>query len=122
MKGSPPEVVDHVYKMFIEDCHARYFVTSAKHDKKKLDEDGLKRRGILGGKHSKGSSTIQLYIYSEGIGNNKSPLLNKLFPLVSSLQVRSAFEFFGKFHNTPKDRKKELMKELIKRVNQVKLF
>ena len=122
MKGAPPDIQDNVYKTFIEDCHARYSVTSAKHDKKKLNEDGLKRRGIVGGKHSKCSSTMQLDIYSKGIGNNKSPLLNKLFPLVSSLQVRSAFEFFGKFHNTPKDRKKELMKELIKRVNQVKLF
>ena len=65
--------------MFIEDYHARYFVTSAKHDKKKLDEEGLKCRGIVGGKHSKCNSTMQLYMYSKAKRDNaKAPTKNDI--------------------------------------------
>ena len=60
-----------------------------------------------------------LYVYSKGIGDKKSPLLNQLFPSVSSMQVKSAFDFCGKFYSTRKDRKEELMKEIIKRVKQI---
>ena len=60
MKEAPEEIQDHVYKTFLEDCHVRYFVTSAKNGKKKLDEDGLKIRGRVNGNHSRCKSTITL--------------------------------------------------------------
>ena len=120
MKGAPDKVHDHIYKTFVEDCHARYFVTSRKKKLEQLDKDGLQLRGQLTGHHSMCSSTMALFFYSKVVGGKVSPSYGEFFPSVSSLQVKEAFNFCGKFHNTKQKQKKILMEELIKRVRQVK--
>ena len=62
MTGVPQNVHDHIYRTFIEDIYARYFVTSTKRNEDELKEDGLKSRVKLQGKHSQSKGTITFYI------------------------------------------------------------
>ena len=117
MKGAPPEVHNHVYRTFIEDKQARYFVTSIKYGGKQLTDDGLKISETVRGNHAMGEGSMTFHIYNK-INDKKSSSLNWLFPTMESMQVRSAFEFGGKFqYFTHKKRRND--KKLIKRVSEI---
>ena len=105
MKGAPPSVHDHIYFTFLQDINARYFITSQKRDSKEYIADGLKFQGQVQGCHSGTSSgKVTFYFYSK-LRDNLSRKMEYLFPTTTSMQVKSAFEFGGKFHNVkPKEK------------------
>ena len=51
---------------------------------------------------------MEPFFYSTVVGGKVSPSYNELFPTVSSLQVKEAFNFCGKFHNTEQKKKKNI--------------
>ena len=118
MKGAPKIVHDHIYRTFIDNRCARYFVTSTKCNEGKLKEDGLKYWGQIKGSHSQCKGTMAIYIYSK-VNEKKISSLNDLLPTVTSMQVRCAFELGQKFYNFKPKKKEESIKELIKRIKEV---
>ena len=104
MKGSHPDVSNHLFNLFSIDKTAMYFITDEKWTEKEMHGKNISDRGSITGKVSlcSFSSTMKINFYSKekvcGNNNNSSTL---------SKEIKEAFKTKGKLQGMNDfDRKK----------------
>ena len=104
IRGSVPNLIEHIYKVYYKDVTCKYLTTSEKFNQDVLMEDKITLRDQMSGVISNGGGSFQIYFYSKNKSTKSSSRVNKRRDDENDacIKIRTAFEFYDHFRNLPK--------------------